>query len=48
VLTANFLRGTTIRDYRDLILKVTRAETNRRLREIFEPAGRTYGTLLPR
>ncbi|MHC4449173.1 MAG: EF-P 5-aminopentanol modification-associated protein YfmH [Planctomycetota bacterium] len=48
VLTANYLRGTTIRDYRDLILKVTRAETNRRLREIFEPAGRTYGTLAPR
>ena len=48
VLTANFLRGTTIRDYRELILKVSHAETNRRLREIFAPAGRTYGTLLPR
>jgi len=48
VLTANFLRGTTIRDYRELLLSVKRAEVNRRLREMFDPAGRTYGTLRPR
>jgi len=48
VVTANHLRGTTIRDYRELLLTVSRAQVNRRLREIFDPAGRTYGTVVPR
>ena len=48
VLTSNYLRGTTIRDYREMLLKVTRNEINRRLNEMFEPRGRCYCTLMPR
>jgi len=48
VLTANYLRGTTIQDYRELLLKVTREEVNRRVREIFDPAVRSYCTVEPR
>jgi len=48
VLTANYLRGTTIKDYRELLLKVTRAEVNRRVKEIFDPLSRCYCTVLPR
>jgi len=48
VLAANYFRGTTIRDYRELLLAVTRAEVDRRLQEIFDPAGRTYGVVHPR
>ena len=47
VLTANYLRGTTIRDYREMLLKVKRSEVNQRLREIFDPKGRCYCTLRP-
>jgi len=48
LLTANYLRGTTIRDYRELLLKVTRAEVNRRVRELFDPQIRCYCAVDPR
>jgi predicted Zn-dependent peptidase len=48
VLTANYLRRTTIRNYRELLLKVSRAEVDRRVKELFEPRARCYCTLLPR
>lgn len=48
VLTANYLRGTTIQDYRELIRSVRLSEINQRVRAMFAPACRSYGTLLPR
>ena len=48
VLTSNYLRGTTIRDYREMLLKVTRREVDHRVNEIFEARGRCYCTLMPR
>jgi len=48
VLTANYLRGTTIQDYRAMLLKVTRAEVNRRVKELFDPQVRCYCMVEPR
>ncbi|MEM8885382.1 MAG: pitrilysin family protein [Planctomycetota bacterium] len=48
MLTANYMRKTTIADYRELLLKVTHADVNQRAREIFDPVGRAYGLVLPR
>ena len=48
VLTANYLRGTTIQDYREMLLKVTRNEVNRRVKELFDPVARCYCTVEPK
>ena len=42
------LRGTSIQDYRELIRSVKLSEINTRVRTIFSPSCRSYGTLLPR
>jgi predicted Zn-dependent peptidase len=48
VLTANYLRGTSIQDYRELLRAIRLPEINERVRAMFTPASRAYGTLLPR
>jgi predicted Zn-dependent peptidase len=48
LLAGHHMRGTTFTDYRTTLLKVTRGELNRRLRDLFRPASRSYGVALPR
>jgi predicted Zn-dependent peptidase len=48
MLVGHHLRGTVFGDYRKMLFKITRAELNRRLRELLDPAVRSYGVALPR
>ena len=48
MLVGHHLRGTTFGDYRKTLFKITRAELNKRLRELLDPAVRSYGVARPR
>jgi predicted Zn-dependent peptidase len=48
MLVSHHLRGTTIRDYRELLLRLELPEANRRLRALLDPAARCYSLVMPR
>jgi len=48
LLVGHHLRGTQVPDYRDVLYRLTRAQVNRRLRELFAPEARCYSTVLPK
>ena len=48
MLVGHHFRGTTIPEYREALLHVTRAQVNRRMREILDPSVRCYSVVRPR
>ena len=48
MLVGHHMRGTTIADYRTVLLRLTRPDVNRRLREMFLPEGRCYSVVVPK
>ena len=47
MLIGHHMRGTTLSDYREVLFKITRAEINKRMRELFDPAVRCYSIVEP-
>jgi len=48
MLVGHHFRKTSIGDYREALFKITRAECNRRLKELLDPGVRSYGVVAPR
>jgi predicted Zn-dependent peptidase len=48
MLVTHHLRGTTIRDFREVLFELTRADVNRRMRTLLAPAARCYSVVLPK
>jgi predicted Zn-dependent peptidase len=48
MLVTHHLRGTTVADFRRVLLALTHAEVNRRLRALLDPKAKCYSLVLPR
>lgn len=48
MLVTHHLRGTTVKDFREILFDLKHAEVNRRMRDLLDPATRCYSIVLPR
>ncbi|MCK6460592.1 MAG: peptidase M16, partial [Planctomycetes bacterium] len=48
MLASHHLRGTTVKDYRELLFALKLPEVNRRLGAMLDPSARCYSLVLPR
>ncbi|HEX5135815.1 MAG TPA: pitrilysin family protein [Planctomycetota bacterium] len=48
MLVSHHLRGTTVKDYREILFSLELPEVNRRLRELLDPSARCYSVVLPK
>jgi predicted Zn-dependent peptidase len=48
MLVSHHLRGTTVRDYREILFRLRLADVNRRMSELLDPRARCYSLVLPK
>jgi len=48
MLVSHHLRGTTVKDYREILFDLEPAEVNRRMRTLLDPKARCYSLVLPK